>query len=394
MMPNPSKKLTIGLLWHSTSSDNLGVGALTASHVQLLDECATRAGVSVAYILFGTSGSQTLPLSPDRVREGGRISLKRMLLHKTTFLRDLRECDVVFDIGEGDSFTDIYGVKRYMRLLWTKAAVLLLRRPLILSPQTIGPFKIWWTRVLAVCVMNRAAKVFARDRVSRDYLHSVGVVRNAACSTDVAFRLPYQQSERKGNATRIGLNISGLLYSGGYTGKNQFDLTVDYRKLVNRLIEYWLRMPNCEVWLVPHVLSSQIPREDDRRANAEVAALYPCCKVAPEFKNPIEAKSFISSLDFLTGARMHACIAALSAGVPVVPFAYSRKFEGLFSTLNYPLLVDGQRDTTDAAFEKITKASSNLRRHQADAAASAHVARALMGEYEDFVIETLRARIS
>ena len=32
---------------------------------------------------------------------------------------------------------------------------------------------------------------------------------------------------------------------------------------------------------------------------------------------------------------MHACIGALSAGTPVVPVAYSRKFSGLFGLLGY-----------------------------------------------------------
>jgi polysaccharide pyruvyl transferase WcaK-like protein len=32
---------------------------------------------------------------------------------------------------------------------------------------------------------------------------------------------------------------------------------------------------------------------------------------------------------------MHACVAALSSGVPVVPVAYSRKFAGLFGSIGY-----------------------------------------------------------
>lgn len=38
---------------------------------------------------------------------------------------------------------------------------------------------------------------------------------------------------------------------------------------------------------------------------------------------------------------MHACIAAISSGVPVYPMAYSRKFNGLFGeTLGYSSLGD------------------------------------------------------
>lgn len=37
---------------------------------------------------------------------------------------------------------------------------------------------------------------------------------------------------------------------------------------------------------------------------------------------------------------MHACIAAYSSGVPVVPMAYSRKFQGLFGALCYGRVID------------------------------------------------------
>jgi hypothetical protein len=46
----------------------------------------------------------------------------------------------VLDIGAGDSFTDIYGPKRFAYLWLTKAMAIARRRPLVLSPQTIGPF--------------------------------------------------------------------------------------------------------------------------------------------------------------------------------------------------------------------------------------------------------------
>ncbi|MFU8778597.1 MAG: polysaccharide pyruvyl transferase family protein [Roseovarius sp.] len=67
---------------------------------------------------------------------------------------------------------------------------------------------------------------------------------------------------------------------------------------------------------------------------------FPSVTVAPGFTSPSEAKSYIAGMDFFMGARMHACIAAFSAGVPVVPMAYSRKFAGLFGALGYNETVD------------------------------------------------------
>ena len=50
---------------------------------------------------------------------------------------------------------------------------------------------------------------------------------------------------------------------------------------------------------------------------------------------------------------MHACIAALSSGVAVVPMAYSRKFNGLFGTLGYHRLADCKVDSGDEVLAKV-----------------------------------------
>ena len=43
---------------------------------------------------------------------------------------------------------------------------------------------------------------------------------------------------------------------------------------------------------------------------------------------------------------MHATIGAISSGVPVIPVAYSRKFNGLYDTLQYPFYIDAKADIT------------------------------------------------
>jgi polysaccharide pyruvyl transferase WcaK-like protein len=104
------------------------------------------------------------------------------------------------------------------------------------------------------------------------------------------------------------------------------------------------------VQLVCHVNSDERPQDDDGRIAERLAAEFPGVGLAPTFASPSQAKSYISGLDFLVGARMHACIAAFSSGVPVVPVAYSRKFAGLFEgVLGYEHLVPVTGMTTDEA---------------------------------------------
>ena len=44
---------------------------------------------------------------------------------------------------------------------------------------------------------------------------------------------------------------------------------------------------------------------------------------------------------------MHATIAAISSGVPVIPVAYSRKVNGLYGNLQYPHYIDAKDQEMD-----------------------------------------------
>ena len=75
--------------------------------------------------------------------------------------------------------------------------------------------------------------------------------------------------------------------------------------------------------------------------------------------NQSEIKYIIGQCDFFIGTRMHACIAAVSQGVPAVPIAYSDKFIGVMETIGVGALVADPRamdedtiiSTIDRAFE-------------------------------------------
>jgi len=386
--------ITIGLLWHSFSSDNLGVGALSESQVAICEAAAARAGVQARFVVFGTNGGRDYLPRGKPISEASPISFKQLLTGRSAFYKEIEDCDLVLDIGEGDSFADIYGMRRFRVHIATKLAVLHKRIPLVLAPQTIGPFEHWYARMLAVHVMRRCESVYARDGVSFEYLRSLGIRVNRREAIDVAFRLPYDMpSIREEGPARIGVNVSGLLFAGGYTGVNQFGLSLDYSEHVRTLLRHWTTDAAVEVWLVAHVLSDEMPNDDDRQAIKVLAKEFPTVRVAPSFASPSEAKSFIAGLDFLTGARMHACIAAFSAGVPVVPLAYSRKFNGLFASLGYGWLADAKKMDAKqataiviAGFDKRVELAQDIRVGRIEAERRLHL-------YEDELV-TLFERIA
>lgn len=382
--------IMIGLLWHSATSNNLGVGALTESQISIIGKAALRAGVQVQYRVFGTNGSKDYFAHDANIVRGATISFRRILLGMSDFPSEIRKCDLVFDIGEGDSFTDIYSGARFRVQILTKLSVLFARIPLILSPQTIGPFEKRIHRSIANAVMRRCTRIFARDGLSFDYLRANKLLALADEVVDVAFRLPFQSQKMPSEKIKVGINVSGLLYNGGYTGKNQFGLTINYPRLTRALLERLTQRPDCEVWLVPHVITDSFPEEDDFKVSQALIALHPTVHLAPKFGSPSEAKSFISGMDFFIGARMHACIAAFSSGVAVVPLAYSRKFNGLFGALEYPYLGDCKAATEEQILTLIMRSLDARADLKTAVERGNRIADMKLARYELFVERTLK----
>ena len=277
-------------------------------------------------------------------------AIKKILLLPETLrgVSVFRKADGIMDIGQGDSFSDIYGMVRFKRIDSIHRTARYFGKPYCFLPQTIGPFKSKEASRLSSESIRKAAVVMARDARSCQYVREhVAEQKQVDEYIDVAFLLPYQKQSFDPRLLHVGLNVSALLWNGGYTGDNQFGLKDDYQKIVREIIAFFLKKDDVVVHLIPHVIDESYSVEDDSRVCTQLVSEFQSERLvkSPDFSSPIDAKSYISGMDFFLGARMHSTIAAFSAGVPVVPMAYSRKFNGLYiETLGYPTIADLQKD--------------------------------------------------
>lgn len=349
--------ITIGLLTNTLSSGNLGVVALGISNLLLIERACNKDGIKHRYVLFGgkkqvdrqlTIMRQVPELQDVELLIENALDYKHLAKTGKVFKSNIQRCDVVFDTSGGDSFSDIYGNNRIFHQMLPKKMAIKAGVPLILTPQTIGPFKSTVWKRLAKQILRRSELVFARDNISYKVLCDLVDERRIFEVTDMAMVLPVNRKallDGTHEKFRVGLNVSGLLYHGGYTGNNQFQTTVDYQKLVHEMIEYFLSQ-RCEVHLIPHVIANGI--ESDNKVCEELIKEYGSVHYSGEFSDPMTAKGYISQMDLFLGSRMHSTIAAISTGVPVIPLSYSRKFEGLFSSIGYDYCVNlAQKDNKD-----------------------------------------------
>lgn len=262
--------------------------------------------------------------------------------------------DGVLDISGGDSFSDIYGLQRFRAMAAPKKAAIALRRPLVLLPQTYGPFSDPALRAVAVRLVRSAAVAYSRDHASHEALlsllgpevdpsrHRLGV--------DAAFALvprppgSEMSADMRGYLTepnpprpRVGVNVSGLLYNDP-SAADRFGLTLVYRSVVHDLIR-WFADQGCDVLLVPHVRAPGRVRrrmtDDDVHACAQIEAdlgsvARERVRTVPWGLRADEVKWIIAKMDWFCGTRMHATIASLSSGVPTAAIAYSMKTQGVF----------------------------------------------------------------
>lgn len=376
--------LKIALIGHDTRNANLGVGALTVSDVAALRSAAGRSGIDIHITVLIGEGKNACCVEGADVTE----QFVRPLRKPWNYFKVVRDHDLVIDISGGDSFADIYGDRRMFQTLLQKYLVHLSGRPLVMAPQTVGPFKKAHWRRLSAGSVKRCAIVCTRDAKSTAFLREIGITRDDVIeASDVALRLPSDQPAPQVPDARpkVGINVSGLLMSGGYTGKNEFELKSDYPRLIRDLITGFLAHEDkCQVVLLGHVIpASRGGLEDDYQACLDLAEEFPDVTVAPAFETPSEAKSYIAGLDFFMGARMHACIAAFSTGVPVVPMAYSRKFEGLFGTLGYNRTVDCTKDSAELIKSRILEAFTRRTDLQEEITLALARGREMLQSYED-----------
>lgn len=337
----------------------------------LLERAAKQAGVELqgTMIVSGAPDTHRLAYVPEWLSVQQVVIPAKASWVPTAFLR-LRKLlcshDLVFDLGAGDSFASIYGTGPLFRQLLTKAAAVAARRPLVLAPQTLGPFSRSGT-LAARLVTRCSTAVFCRDAASVDFCARKASAKVVA---DLAFALPWDLwPESADTRCRIGVNVSGLL---AHARPDDRYFVPGYREYVAALLDSLTSRPDCEVHLVPHVVGlSEGTSDEDYGIATKLAGQYPSIVLPERFTDPRAAKSYISGLDLLVTSRMHAAIAAVSSGVPAVAVAYSRKFVDTFRTVGYDIPIVNLHETDPAAALDSTLAILAERHEFRVAAASA-----------------------
>jgi polysaccharide pyruvyl transferase WcaK-like protein len=327
-------------------------------------------------------------------------------------LRTVDEADLVLDVSGGDSFTDLYGSARFRNIVAPKQIALRLGRPLVLLPQTYGPFKSKANGRLAGGLIAGAALAYARDPDSYTRLQELLGDRFDPSlhrqGVDLAFGLQARKPaaleqgvsealSAKGKRPVIGLNISGLVANQPASSATRFGLSCDYPSLIRTLLMRLLDETDAQLVIVPHVHAPAGHYESDLDASRALlqsltgrhaAAARKRATIVTQELDACELKWLIARCDWFCGTRMHATIAALSSGVPTVALAYSLKTRGVFDTCAMAeSSVDMRSEANDAALEQVMRLWRQREGHAATLARRLPKVRTLASRQMDEIVQ-------
>jgi len=234
----------------------------------------------------------------------------------------------LFISGGGSLFQDVTSARSALYYLGVLALAAALSRRTMVYAQGIGPLRRGWIRRFTRAVLARTDLITVRDDDSLRQLRELGVSGTVHVVADPAFAL----------TPAPDVHIRELL---GPRGTPRIGVVVrpwGDNAYVEVLIEA-LRAAR-DLTGAQIVVFAFHPAHDMAISRAAADTLG--ARIVADL-HPREMMAAVATLDLLVGVRLHALIAAISAGVPAVGLSYDPKVDGLFRRIGigHLLAVEG-----------------------------------------------------
>jgi polysaccharide pyruvyl transferase WcaK-like protein len=243
-----------------------------------------------------------------------------------------RNADIVLT-SPGGYLHDFYPIEDRLRAI---EVALSLGKPVILLPQSIGPF--WKSNSVRRIgeVLNRVTRICVRDGASVDHLLNCGVDKSKILeSADAAFLWrdiePSLFPAREGPSGKIGLCFRV------WPVDDEIKVRDTIAKAVG-LCEFFLADPSRQLTFLSTCQGIDGYIDDSALALQIVARLRPDlqarCSVDRSRYIPTERIQAFGQCDAVISMRLHACILAMLGGTPAMGLGYEEKTREIFSQLN------------------------------------------------------------
>lgn len=272
----------------------------------------------------------------------------RILWVKPSFYNAIKSCDLMVVSG-GDILAD-YGETAVKHYFFPIAVAKALKKPVYVFAQSISTYKNEKLKRFAKHYLDKVDLITVREKISYDYLQSIGIKGPFYLTADPAFLLKPSFEERlrkildiegiNGNLPlTVGISVSETLTKWGGSDSEQF------LRIMATVCDTLVKRYDAKLIFVPHVTYSSNPNNDDRIVGKKIVNVMKEKKSVRLIKGEYscrDLKAIIGKCDVFIGARTHATIASTSQHIPTLALAYSTKAYGIMDDV-----MDRERCTCD-----------------------------------------------
>lgn len=272
-------------------------------------------------------------------------------------LKHMKESDLVVSCSdenfkEGSSLLPVS--PRWIMTWWsmlvprtmTVLVARFLGKPVVMFPNSIGPFRTRIGRFLSRLALNQCDYILIREPVSFEIAESLKVRSPKILTSDIALLFSADHESPVEDFSKPALGVCPGVYSNTLSEAGIRGYVQAHARALDKAIEEY----GFHVVFLPHYVTGF--RYDDleisqlivgQMRNADQARIVNV-ETAGQFK------ALIDNVDLLVSSKMHPAVMAASAYVPTVYVAYDHKQVGFFSSLGVD---DGIVSISDISYEEL-----------------------------------------
>ena len=261
--------------------------------------------------------------------------------YRGNVLKHVNECNVVISYSD-ENFKEtssllplnVYWIVTWWSMLisrtWEILIAKFLDKPVIIFPNSVGPFRTWIGRFLTRLALHNCVCILVREPISYRIVNSLRIRSPKILTSDTTLLFKSAHNAVFNNPYRPVIGVSAGFYSHSFSEKEVYKYIVAHSKALDKAVE----KHGFFVVFLPHYISGF--KYDD---------LEVCERILNQLKNKSRArivnvdtveefKSLLGQMDMVISSKMHPAVLAVSRYVPTLCIAYDHKQTGFFKQLN------------------------------------------------------------
>lgn len=246
------------------------------------------------------------------------------------FLNNLESGDLLFNVG-GGNLNSIWRFGGLYAKGLTYLTCSLLKKPIILSGQSIGPLTTWFDRKFAKFSLNKVNAITLRDTTSKSVLKSIGVLKPIIketaddavllpCATHEVIEAAFLHEKIDEHYPLIGVNMIGLSH---FSTEKLNKAT----QILAQVADHLISELDARIVFVP---TEYIAVADDRDAISEVLKLMEYkdkSRIIMTEYDDKTLKGIVGQMDLIIGLRYHFIVFATTMHVPSIGIYLDKYYE-------------------------------------------------------------------